>query len=145
MIRDKYGSRFPCPVKGKVVPVRHESVYGSGCIDPHFLDLGTSWRWVVSFTPLSLYTRRKNPRYPLNWRLDGPKSRSGQRLPELAFRHLGRPARSQSLYRRYRLRYPAPLLWPIQSVTLAEVYFSVYLTTPSSNGRVVQIWLIIKA
>jgi hypothetical protein len=24
---------------------------GSGCIDPHFLDLGTSWKWVVSFTP----------------------------------------------------------------------------------------------
>jgi hypothetical protein len=25
---------------------------GSVCIEPHFLDLGTSWRWVVSFTPL---------------------------------------------------------------------------------------------
>jgi hypothetical protein len=25
---------------------------GSGCIDPRFLDLGTSWREVVSFTPL---------------------------------------------------------------------------------------------
>jgi hypothetical protein len=22
----------------------HEGVWGSGCIDPHFLDLGTSWR-----------------------------------------------------------------------------------------------------
>jgi hypothetical protein len=36
--------------KGKVVPVlnylstRHEGVLGSGCIDPQFLDLGTSWR-----------------------------------------------------------------------------------------------------
>jgi hypothetical protein len=28
----------------------HEGVWGSGCIDPHFLHLGTSWRWVVSFT-----------------------------------------------------------------------------------------------
>jgi hypothetical protein len=28
--------------KGKVVPV--QDVWGSGCIDPHFLDLGTSWR-----------------------------------------------------------------------------------------------------
>jgi hypothetical protein len=34
---------------------RLEDVWGSGCIDPHFLDLGTSWRWVVSFTPLPLY------------------------------------------------------------------------------------------
>jgi hypothetical protein len=24
--------------------LRHESVWGSGCIDPHFLDLGTGWR-----------------------------------------------------------------------------------------------------
>jgi hypothetical protein len=35
--------------KGKVVPVlnyalRHEGVWGSGRIEPHFLDLGTSWR-----------------------------------------------------------------------------------------------------
>jgi hypothetical protein len=34
--------------------LRHEGVWGSGCIDPHFLDLGTSWRWVVSFTPRPL-------------------------------------------------------------------------------------------
>jgi hypothetical protein len=27
---------------------------GSGCIDPHFLDLGTSWRWVLNFTPRPL-------------------------------------------------------------------------------------------
>jgi hypothetical protein len=24
--------------------LRHEGVWGSGCIDLHFLDLGTSWR-----------------------------------------------------------------------------------------------------
>jgi hypothetical protein len=57
--------------KGKVVrtPWRRR---GSGCIDSHFLDLGTSWRWVVSFTPLPLYLR-----YPLGRRLDGPQSQSG--------------------------------------------------------------------
>jgi hypothetical protein len=32
--------------------LRHEDVWGSECIDSHFLDLGTSWTWVVSFTPL---------------------------------------------------------------------------------------------
>jgi hypothetical protein len=36
-----------------------------------FLDLGTSWRRVVSFT-----SRGKRPRYPLNSRLGGPQSRS---------------------------------------------------------------------
>jgi hypothetical protein len=44
----------------------------------HFLDLGTSWMWVVSFTPRPLYTRGKSPRYPLDRRLAGPQRRSGQ-------------------------------------------------------------------
>jgi hypothetical protein len=38
--------------------------YGSGCIDPHFLDLGTSLRLVVNFTPRPLY-----PRDPLDIRI----------------------------------------------------------------------------
>jgi hypothetical protein len=52
---------------------------GSGCIDPHFLDLGISWRWVVSFTSRPLYSREKNPRYPLDRRFGGPQRRSGRR------------------------------------------------------------------
>jgi hypothetical protein len=46
-------------------------LWGSGCIDTHFLDLGTSWRIVVSFTPRPLYSRGKSPRYPLDRRLNG--------------------------------------------------------------------------
>jgi hypothetical protein len=82
----------------------------SGCIDSHFLDLGTSWRWLVSFTLLLLYPRWKNRRYPLHRRLGGPQDRIRRRgeekffpLPWLELRPLGRLARSQSLY---RLRYP---------------------------------------
>jgi hypothetical protein len=41
--------------------------------------LGTSWRWVVSFTPRPLYHRGKSPRYPLDRRLSGPQSRSERR------------------------------------------------------------------
>jgi hypothetical protein len=46
-----------CICYGKVVPVLNElnttpwRCRGSGYIDPHFLDLGTNWRWMVSFTP----------------------------------------------------------------------------------------------
>jgi hypothetical protein len=47
---------------------RYEGVWENGCIDPHFLDLGTSWRWVVSFTSLLLYPRGKSPRYWTLWR-----------------------------------------------------------------------------
>jgi hypothetical protein len=35
------------------------------------LDLGTRWRWVVSFTPRPLFHRKKFPRYPLDRRLGG--------------------------------------------------------------------------
>jgi hypothetical protein len=59
--------------------LRHEGVWGSGCIDPYFLDLGTTWRWVVSFTLRSLYTWENSPRYPLDGRLGGPQSRSKRR------------------------------------------------------------------
>jgi hypothetical protein len=51
---------------------------GSGCIDSHFLDLGTSWRWVVNFTPRPLYPQGKSPQYPLDRRLGGPQNRSGR-------------------------------------------------------------------
>jgi hypothetical protein len=37
--------------------LRHEGIWWSGCIDPHFLDLGTSWRWVASFTPGTQWIR----------------------------------------------------------------------------------------
>jgi hypothetical protein len=43
-----------------------------------FFDLGTRWRWVVSFTPLPLYPQGKSPWYPLDRRLGGPQSRSGR-------------------------------------------------------------------
>jgi hypothetical protein len=77
---------------------------GCGCIDPRFLDLGTSWR--CRFTP--------GERAPgTHWRggwvgpragLDKVEKRKFLTLPGLELQPLGRPARSQSLY---RLRYPA--------------------------------------
>jgi hypothetical protein len=47
---------------------------GGGCIIPRFLDLSTSWRWVVSFTPQPLYSRGKSPRYKLDAMLIGPQT-----------------------------------------------------------------------
>jgi hypothetical protein len=40
---------------------RAATVISSGCRDPHFLHLGTSWSSVVSFTPRPLCSRRKTP------------------------------------------------------------------------------------
>jgi len=39
--------------------------YGGGVIAPRVLDLGTRWKWLVSFTPRSLYSTGKEPRHPL--------------------------------------------------------------------------------
>jgi hypothetical protein len=62
--------------------LRHEGVWGSGCIDPCFLDLGTSWRWMLSFTPGPPYPRGKSPWYPSDRRLGRPQRRSGRRGEE---------------------------------------------------------------
>jgi hypothetical protein len=57
---------------------RHEGVFRSGVIAPLILDLGSRWRWVVSFTTWPLYPQGKRPWYPLDRRLGGPQSRSGR-------------------------------------------------------------------
>jgi hypothetical protein len=43
-----------------------------------FFDLGSRWRWVVSFTPRPLYPQGKSPWYPSDRRLSGSQSRSGR-------------------------------------------------------------------
>jgi hypothetical protein len=79
---------------------------GSGCIDPHFLDLGTSWRWVVSFTPRPLYPRGKS--HSTHWiggwvgpraGLDDVEKRKFLTLSGRQLRSVGGSACSQSLSR----------------------------------------------
>jgi hypothetical protein len=65
--------------------LRREGVCECVYIGPYFLDLGTSWKWLVSFTPRPLYTRGKSPRYPLDRRLGEPQNRSGRRREEKIF------------------------------------------------------------
>jgi hypothetical protein len=64
-----------------------KTYWGSGGIAPRILDLGTRWRWVVSFTPRPLYHQGKSPWYPLDRRLGRPQSRSGgggeEKIPSL--------------------------------------------------------------
>jgi hypothetical protein len=58
--------------------LRHEDIRGSECTDPRILNFGTVWRWVVSFTPRSLYTRGTSPPYPLDRRLVGTQNLPGK-------------------------------------------------------------------
>jgi hypothetical protein len=68
-------------VKVKSALTKHHAMkayWESGGIAPRILDLGTRWRWVVSFTPPSLHPQGNSPWYPLERRLSGPQSRSGR-------------------------------------------------------------------
>jgi hypothetical protein len=75
---------------------------GSGGIDPNFLDLGTSWRGVVSFTALPLYPPPPGERTPGTQRiggwvglragLDDVEKRTFLTVPGLELRPLGRLA-----------------------------------------------------
>jgi hypothetical protein len=76
--------------------------------DLYILNLDTSW-WMVSFTAWPLYPRGKSARYPLDMRLVNPwiglddvEKRKFLTIPGIELRPLGRPTRSQELY---RLRY----------------------------------------
>jgi hypothetical protein len=71
----------------------HEGIWDSECTDPCFLDLSTSWTWMVSFTPRMVY-----PQDPLDRRLGGPQSQSGQHGEEKILDPPGTPtSRSSSL------------------------------------------------
>jgi hypothetical protein len=68
--------------EGRIVTVLNyhhamKTYWGSGGIIPRVLDLGTRWRWVVSFTPLPVYLPGKELLLSLDRRLGGPQSRSG--------------------------------------------------------------------
>jgi len=51
-----------------------EAYWGSRCIAPCILDLGTRWKAVVSFTPRPLYPQGESHWYPLDRRLGGPRA-----------------------------------------------------------------------
>jgi hypothetical protein len=108
--------------------LRHKGVWGSGCIDPYFLDLSTSWRLVVSFTTRQLYPSKRAPdsHWIEGWvdpraGLDNLEKRKFLTLPGLELRHLGRPSRSQSLY---LLCYPGSSNWNINPGNISEIEFN---------------------
>jgi hypothetical protein len=81
-----------------------KAYWGSGGIAPRILDLGTRWRWVVSFTRRPLYPHGNSPRYPLDRRLGGSESRE-----PVVKRKIPRPCRSSSLWpSAVPLSYPGP-------------------------------------
>jgi hypothetical protein len=77
--------RYTLKVKSKKVKLSlcfnwvpyHEGVLSSEGKAPCTLDLGTRWRWVISFTSLPIYPQGKSSWCPLDRRLGGPQCRSG--------------------------------------------------------------------
>jgi hypothetical protein len=91
----------------------HEDVLENGGIAPRLLDLGTRWRWVVSFTPPPHYPQEKSPWYPLERRVRGPHSLSGRGGEEKNTQLLPRLDRSPALYHWAIL---APILTSVASI-----------------------------
>jgi hypothetical protein len=111
--------------------LRNEGAWGSGRIDPHFLDLGTSWRWVISFTSRPLNPPGISPgtHWTGGWGdpragLDDVKKRKFLTLPRLGLRPLACSARSQSLH---RLRYPGERM-EVRKQNLCSFLSSTYLS-----------------
>jgi hypothetical protein len=82
-----------CKVKVKLslCLTKHHAMktyWGNGGIVPRILDLGTRWRWAVSFILRPLYPQGKMPWYPLDRRLGVPQSRSGRGGEEKNFQPL---------------------------------------------------------
>jgi len=76
--------------------------WGSGCMTPHILNLGTRWRRVVSFTPRPLF-----PRYPFDRTLRGPQNRPGRggeekKSQQFLCRELNPDRRTRTLSMMYR-------------------------------------------
>jgi hypothetical protein len=54
---------------------------GSGCIDPHILNLGASYEVSGQLHAPGAFPAEKQPRYPLDRGLDGPQNPIGTRTP----------------------------------------------------------------
>jgi hypothetical protein len=81
------------------------------------LDIGTRWRWVVSFTPWPLYHQEKSNQYPLDRRLGGPQSRSRWCTVEKNVVALPRSESRPSSPSLYQLKYRASPRYNNNSVT----------------------------
>jgi hypothetical protein len=67
--------------KAKKFVAVHTTKARSRGIAPIILNLSTKWWLVFNFTIQPLYPRKKNPEYPLNWKVGGPQKRSGCCVP----------------------------------------------------------------
>jgi hypothetical protein len=89
--------KLPLCVTNKAL--HRKDLWGNGGIGPRILDLGTSWRWVVSFTTRPRYLRGKRLCTHWIWSCVGPRARLDDMestkmlpLPGLELRPLGRPS-----------------------------------------------------
>jgi hypothetical protein len=101
-----------------------------------FFDLGTRWRWVVSFTPGPFYPQGKSPWYPLDRRLDGSQSRSGCGGEE---KNSEPPAGNRTLEPRSSSPYPSERCtdWAITflGTNILPLFITVLTYTPNSRNN----------
>jgi hypothetical protein len=119
----------------------HYVMKAYGGIDPHFLDLGTNWRWVVSFTPRPLYPWEKSPRYPLDRMLGGPQSHSGRHGEEKILDLTGTRTPTYSVVQTVASRYTDYVIpAPNYSITLLQWWNYAYLIGSYMDNYKLNIW-----
>jgi hypothetical protein len=103
---------------------RHKDILESRCIDPHFLDLGSRWRWVASFSPRPLYALVKSPQYPLDRGLSGSQSRSWRRAEVIIIS----PTGTQTPTPRSSSSYPVAIPTALSRLRrLINIYIYIYI------------------
>jgi hypothetical protein len=96
--------------------LRHEGIWGSRCIDPSILDLGTSWKWVDSFTPRPLFLRRKSPQYLLDRKIGGPQNWSGRAYLIWVIRRWMNIKIHRVQHVHYKIKLLRTVFWPLMGI-----------------------------
>jgi hypothetical protein len=110
-------------------------VYWGGGIAPRIIDLGTRWRWVVTFTPQPLYPQGNSHWYKLDRRLGGTQSRYGRGGGERNSQPL--PGLEPLIIHPVAQRYTAELSWLRQLPFGVDVmHFVKWTHTTENNLRV---------
>jgi hypothetical protein len=106
-----------------------KTYWRSWSIAPRILNLGTRWRWVVSFTPRPFYPRWKKSWYLFDMRLGVPQSRSGRGGEEKKSQPLpGIEPHSSSPWNWKRLLLNTVVLWTINMWRIyVSIFYSEYL------------------
>jgi hypothetical protein len=100
-----------------------KAYWGSEGIALRILDLGTKWKFVVSFTPRPLYPQGRSPRYQFDRRLGGPRAVLDAAVKRKIPSHRRESNPRIPIVQPVSQRYTD---WAITALELFVLFFSIY-------------------